>query len=281
MFTLQREQGRLAEVASAFDLFRRNMPAGGAWLPGYAVLCCELGRHDDALGAFEQMARDSFAERTRLSFLHRNLAYLAETCAWLGDGPRAEPLYALIAPHAGRNFVFGGNVVCHGAADRLLGMLAATMERWDVAEQHFERALAVDAASHGLPWLAHSRHQYAAMLLERKRRGDAQRAAPLLDAALKTSCELGMRALEQRVLALQPRSGANERTTYPAGLSAREVQVLQMVAEGKTNQEIANALFRSANTVANHVRNILAKIDAANRTEAAAFAVRHGLVKRP
>ena len=52
-----------------------------------------------------------------------------------------------------------------------------------------------------------------------------------------------------------------------------------MVAAGKTNQEIADALFRSANTVANHVRNILAKIDAANRTEAAAFAARHGLLK--
>jgi NarL family two-component system response regulator LiaR len=53
-----------------------------------------------------------------------------------------------------------------------------------------------------------------------------------------------------------------------------------MVAEGRTNQDIADALFRSVNTVANHVRHILSKIDAANRTEAAAFAARHGLLKR-
>jgi DNA-binding NarL/FixJ family response regulator len=63
-------------------------------------------------------------------------------------------------------------------------------------------------------------------------------------------------------------------------LTEREVQVLRMVAEGRTNQDIADALFRSVNTVANHVRHILSKIDAANRTEAAAFAARHGLLKR-
>ena len=63
-----------------------------------------------------------------------------------------------------------------------------------------------------------------------------------------------------------------------AGLSTREVQVLRLMAAGKTNQEIANTLFRSPNTVANHVRNILGKTQAANRAEASAFAVRHGLL---
>ena len=69
------------------------------------------------------------------------------------------------------------------------------------------------------------------------------------------------------------------RARQPGGLTAREVQVLQRVAEGKTKQEIASALFRSANTVANHVSNILAEVACAKRTEAAAFAVRHGLVR--
>ena len=71
-----------------------------------------------------------------------------------------------------------------------------------------------------------------------------------------------MHALEQHVLELQQHVGATEQASYPCGLSAREVQVLQMIAEGKTNQEIASALFRSVNTVAAHVRNILAKIGA-------------------
>ena len=56
------------------------------------------------------------------------------------------------------------------------------------------------------------------------------------------------------------------------------VEGLRLVAAGKTNQEIATVLFRSPNTVANHVRNILGKTQAANRTEASAFAVRHRLL---
>jgi len=88
-----------------------------------------------------------------------------------------------------------------------------------------------------------------------------------------------MRGLEERALALQqqPAKGRKPEVRV-AGLSEREVQVLQLVAAGKTNQEIATALCRSPNTVAIHVRNILGKTQAANRAEAAAFAVRHGLL---
>jgi DNA-binding NarL/FixJ family response regulator len=54
--------------------------------------------------------------------------------------------------------------------------------------------------------------------------------------------------------------------------------VLRLVAAGRGNREIAEALFVSHNTVANHVRSILTKTNTANRAEAAAFAVQHELV---
>ena len=63
-------------------------------------------------------------------------------------------------------------------------------------------------------------------------------------------------------------------------LSPREIEVLRLMAAGKSNREIAEALFISRNTVSTHVRNILAKTGSANRAEAAAFAVRHGLSGR-
>ena len=61
------------------------------------------------------------------------------------------------------------------------------------------------------------------------------------------------------------------------GLSRREVEVLRLIARGKTNQEIAGNLFISANTVATHVRNILEKTESANRAESVSYALRHGL----
>jgi NarL family two-component system response regulator LiaR len=63
-------------------------------------------------------------------------------------------------------------------------------------------------------------------------------------------------------------------------LSPRELEVLRLMAAGKSNREIAEALFISLNTVATHVRNILTKAGCANRAEAAAYAMRHGLTER-
>lgn len=67
------------------------------------------------------------------------------------------------------------------------------------------------------------------------------------------------------------------RTKYPAGLSEREVQVIRLLALGRTNQQIADDLFVSVNTVSYHLRSIFAKTRASNRTEAAAFAFEAGL----
>jgi DNA-binding CsgD family transcriptional regulator len=281
LFTARREQGRLAELAPVLEHFQRTVPDSVTWQPGYIVLCCELGRRDQAQAAFERLARLGFEIGSPDDGARAGgLVYLAEACCWLGDASRADALYALLLPHAGKGIVFGAHVVSLGSAERVLGMLSATLRRWDEAQAHFERAIAFDAASGARPWLAHDHHEYAAMLVARQQLGDAQRAGELLDKALTACRELGMRALEARVLALQPGSRGSGHLVYPAGLTEREVQVLRMVAEGKTNQDIADALFRSVNTVANHVRHILAKIDAANRTEAAAFAARHGLLKR-
>jgi DNA-binding NarL/FixJ family response regulator len=61
-------------------------------------------------------------------------------------------------------------------------------------------------------------------------------------------------------------------------LSRRELEVLRLVAEGRSNREIGELLFISSNTAANHVRSILQKTGAANRAEAVAYAGRHRLL---
>ncbi|WP_162529571.1 response regulator transcription factor, partial [Agromyces humi] len=62
-----------------------------------------------------------------------------------------------------------------------------------------------------------------------------------------------------------------------AGLTRREVEVLRLIAGGRTNRQIAQELFLSERTVARHVSNILGKLGLANRAGATAFAFEHGL----
>lgn len=63
------------------------------------------------------------------------------------------------------------------------------------------------------------------------------------------------------------------------GLTKREMEVLQLIAEGMYNKEIANALVISEKTVKNHVSNIFKKIDVSDRTQAAVYAIRNGYVE--
>jgi DNA-binding CsgD family transcriptional regulator len=76
-----------------------------------------------------------------------------------------------------------------------------------------------------------------------------------------------------------PASAPAERSqSYPAGLSAREVEVLRLIASGQSTRQIAESLVISEGTVERHVTNLYTKIGAHSRAEAAAFAYRHHLV---
>lgn len=68
-------------------------------------------------------------------------------------------------------------------------------------------------------------------------------------------------------------------TTHPTELSEREIEILEMVATGASNKEIAQKLSISTNTVKVHMRNIFSKIEVSSRTEATMWAVRNGLVQ--
>ena len=90
----------------------------------------------------------------------------------------------------------------------------------------------------------------------------------------------GLKAIDDFLAGLPPRDEAPtaKAGTPPAGLSLREVEVLRLIAAGRSNPQIADELVISLNTVQHHVSNILDKTGCANRTEAAAYAHRHALV---
>ena len=75
-------------------------------------------------------------------------------------------------------------------------------------------------------------------------------------------------------------SGEPERRNLFTELTAREVEVLTLIARGFTNQKIADELFISIGTVKGHVSNILSKLHLADRTQAAVFAWQQGIVRR-
>jgi DNA-binding CsgD family transcriptional regulator len=106
---------------------------------------------------------------------------------------------------------------------------------------------------------ARSADEAAAELRSEVRSGrlDAQAAEPVLSAA-------GHRVRRRR--------------EGPAGLTAREVDVLRLLAQGLSNKEIAERLVISPKTAGNHIEHIYAKIDASNRATASLFAMQHGLL---
>jgi DNA-binding NarL/FixJ family response regulator len=78
-----------------------------------------------------------------------------------------------------------------------------------------------------------------------------------------------------------PVAGVPRAAGAPGGLTAREVEVLRLLAGGKSNQAIAEALVLSIKTIQRHIANIYAKIGARGRVDATAYALRHGLVPEP
>jgi len=101
-----------------------------------------------------------------------------------------------------------------------------------------------------------------------------------LIAAIEAACRgqaLLDPAVTQRVFQKVRRAVKEEEAAAFANLSQQEKHVLALVSEGKTNREIAGALYLGEGTVRNYVSSILSKLGVSNRAEAAAYAVEHSL----
>ncbi|GAA4533183.1 LuxR family transcriptional regulator [Nonomuraea ferruginea] len=113
------------------------------------------------------------------------------------------------------------------------------------------------------------------------RAGDRDGAAARLATALPRATALGAAPLVAEIEALSRRVGGAQRPQEPSELlTPRELEVLRLVALGRTNRDIAKELFISAKTVSVHVSNILAKLCVTTRGEAAAAAHRLSLLSR-
>ncbi|MCZ6789880.1 MAG: LuxR C-terminal-related transcriptional regulator [Chloroflexi bacterium] len=189
-----------------------------------------------------------------------------------GDVEAAKEQYAELNTASGTN--------SHVSGDRILGLLAQTIGEQDQAAAHFEDSLAFCREAKYNPELAWTCHDYAGTLLQRNRSGDRARAMGLLEESISLSSDLNMRPLLERATALQEKTESTpaRAPAYPGGLTQREADIIRLIAVGKTDREISEELIIALRTVNTHVSNILNKISAANRAEAASYANQHGLV---
>ena len=170
-------------------------------------------------------------------------------------------------------------------------LVAATEKRWAAAVAAFQQAADTNRQYGLLYDQAGAMYKWAVMHLDRgvtyperiegrvNPRQDRMRGLELLDQSLALFLRCDAKKDVERAVTLreQMEALAPKAPEYPDGLTQREVEVLRLVAGGKTDREIAEELLISTRTVTTHVSNIRDKIRAANRTEAASYATRNGL----
>jgi class 3 adenylate cyclase/tetratricopeptide (TPR) repeat protein len=193
--TLRYTQGRLEEIEPTMRSFVDQYPHLHGWRSTLALLYAELDQPAKARAEFEAVGAGGWAQVPRDSAWLLTICRAADTCSKLGDPEAAAELYELLLPFAERNVVLGRVAsIAIGSASRHLGQLAATLERFDEAVDHFEAALRINRNMGARPWLGLSECDYAEML---RARDDGERADELVTRALQLSDEFGLGIVER------------------------------------------------------------------------------------
>lgn len=300
-------QGRYADALAAsrrgFERMRtvEPGPAWGAYLALHSVLAAHVGPTDgarelversvDPLPRFRTMAplRRAFVlvcaghpEEAAVSYQQAGpiegwslpaffrLAgdvYGLFAAAGIGRTDDVETLLERLGRHRGEHII-GETVFYLGPVELALGRGAAVLGRLDDAAA--DLALAVDQADRAgaRGFAAEARYHLAATLAVRQLPGDPERALAAAREADRLARDLGMAAYVDRTAALLAHLGGTGRS---AVLSARELEVAQLVAEGLTNRQIAERLVISERTAQNHVQHILTKLGFSTRSQIAAW----------
>ena len=250
----------LGDLASAERCYETAAAHGHPGQPGRALLWLAQGRAEDAAGAVRRLLAERQGPVPRAQILPAAVQVLVAA----GDVGEASPLAEEVL---GLGVRFGCTAL-RAAGQHAVAL--ATLSRGKGGE-------AVDSARRSVELWAQLSAPYevarSRVVLGRALRllGDEQSAMGELEAALSELTAVGADPDRREVAALL--------TTIerPAGLTAREVEVLRLVATGMSNNEIAHELTLSEKTVARHLSNIFTKLDVASRTAAAAFAYEHHL----
>lgn len=190
-YTLQDVQGDLAGLEPAIRAAALECVTQPVYRCALVHIQARLGKTASAHRALDELATDQFS---RLPFDNEWLfamSLLAEACWLLRDTAAASTLYERLSPFSDYNAVDTPDAI-RGSVSRYLGLLAETIDHRDAAAEHFEHAQTMNERWGFLPWLAHTQHDYARMLLTHNAPGERARALELIQAALATYRSLGM-----------------------------------------------------------------------------------------
>jgi LuxR family transcriptional regulator, maltose regulon positive regulatory protein len=267
---LRRRQGR---VADAEELFSRS-ETHSLTLLGRAALALDRGQPSEAAELAERYLR-RYPEPERVE-RGAGLEVAVRAFSRLGDIERAEDALAQLRQIAARS----RTRPLLAAVASAEGTLAASEGDHDAARRSFEDALDLLAAGDARFEAARVRLDLAAALKALGRNDQARRE---IETALTDFRQLGAAGETERAAALlgglrATKTAPSELAGTPLGdLSARELEVLGLVATGLTNHEIARRLVLSEHTVNRHVANILRKLGLPSRAAASSLAGRYGL----
>jgi DNA-binding CsgD family transcriptional regulator len=239
--------------------------AHATWEPGLLALYTELGLTGPAQSLLHRLLESSDVSQSRQPWWGQRtsvLVFLAEAAVALRDTDAARQLRPLLAPFTGRQLIAGHFVALFGPADAYLASLDSVLGDDESAERLFERALTQNRL---LGSVVHRAAILAAWADHMRSRGDlSRRYKQMRDEARRLAASTGQARLIHML---------DTPTEHAAGLTAREIDVLRLISRGRSNRDIAAELKITENTAANHVRSILIKTGAANRTQVAMMAV--------
>jgi DNA-binding CsgD family transcriptional regulator len=274
----------VGNFAAAEDAFREASRCGREPQPGYSLLRLAQGNIDAAVAGIRRVLGETkdVLQRTRLLPAHIEISLAA------GEVEEARSACRdFDAAVRGCDASVHGTIVAHacGAVDLAVGDAAAALvslrralNGWQALDAPYETARVRVLLARACDELGD--HDAAALELEAARAAfERLGARPDLDRLEPP----GMRPDLDRLEGLRPATGATPRTSGSPrnthGLTARELEVLSLVATGRTNRAIATKLFISEKTVARHVSNIFAKLAVTSRAAATAFAYEHNLLR--
>ncbi|KRC61042.1 hypothetical protein ASE14_08815 [Agromyces sp. Root81] len=263
-YMVRREAGRIERLR---PLITGDESPAERWPPGLLAIYTELELRTPAQRTLDWMLERTVPESADSGDWPARLAFMAEAAVLLGDAAAAERLHPWLEAYTGLNLMSGMFVALFGGADCYLGEIESLCG-FGAPDERFDAALELAERSGASLHVARALAAHAAHLRHADPRSPAASALALRARAIAEPA-----GLVKVLRSLDTGAGASAQS----GLTAREREVIGLIAEGRSNRDIAAALVISEHTAANHVRNILTKIGAVNRTQAAMFAREHGL----